>query len=1257
MLMFWKRFAKVLFVGLVLFSTLHAQTVQQRIDQGWSNLQKGNASDAEKNFSSAVNDDASSERAAIALSFLYSWQHRYSEAWAAYEKAMKASANPDALLYASLASVMVQSNSGAIDNKLVPYYTKLVDKPDSMGILSAMSRSRLGDFVRLKKDFTKSDSYYASLNTVEKWQVIGPFENISGSGYDFVYEPERNIDMNASYAARFGSSAKWFEPRNLRPDRWFDIERHFVTTDGVFYALSFVYSPQKQKVHVRMGTSGAFKVFLNDELALSCEDEYNNDLDTYICETELQSGWNKVLVKMCVWDISRNNFMLRIVDPSGNAVKGIEYSTKVNPYTAKPGASFRRVANPFEAYILQMVERYPESIEYRILLADCYLRNDRGEDGEIALRDALKRKPDCVVILDRMMEAYQRNTKRDLVVSTLEKIWSIDSTDISALEFKFNEAIRNKSYDEAERLLSVLVKVCPQEDRIIAHRISLLANQEKQSEVVDLIKSSYEKLPHNYGIAIGMATLYAQEKHDYAAARGVLQDFLSDQYSLDALNTLSEVYLQSNDLSGWERTRESMARVSNNAPGFLYKEATLYFRLEKYDEATEKVKSALECCPGAGDYYELLGDIVTKKNGEAEGLKLYKQALSCYPGYLKLREKIRGIENKKPVAALFSKFSIDSLIKTSPSVKDMPDDESVIVLDDAKTIVYPEGSDEEQYELLVKILKQEGIDQWKELNVGSNSTIEKAVSIKANGTEIRADINRGEMVFKSLQEGDFIYVRYRNYSRSPDRFFKQFSDRRFFNGRYPTVVCRLALITPKDYRIQYRCVNDTLTPRISSCDDGTMYEWRLDHQAPIRSEASMPGPDVTSKYVEISSVPSWQYIANWYCDVTNRKAKATYEIREKMQELAPSAEKLSDDEITRRVYQFITDSVRYSYVPFRQSGGTPQRARDVFITRIGDCKDVATLGISMLSCAGIKADYVLVKTNSAMMPDELPSQEFDHVIARVHLKSGMKYLDFTASNFPVGSLPSGDIDAFSLLIQRDVTKAQRIERKGLLPNTYDVKTQASVTLEGDLRVQRQTRARAGIGASYRYAFKSKGRKENEKSIVEDLSRSYPNVQLKSMKFDGLDSLSEFVNLSMEFEAPKYLSEAGAFHILKMPWLRKLNLEEEFSYTNREYPIEIGRFADSTREEINLSIPEELEPLELPKELRKSSALGEYSLKYSFNNHILKAERIFSYKVNSVSVADYVATREFVNSITKEDTRQILLGPAKPAAKPRKGGAK
>ena len=62
----------------------------------------------------------------------------------------------------------------------------------------------------VKKD-SRADTIRATLashglpNLEGKWYYAGPFDNTEGAGFDFVYPPEKSVDLKANYAGRAGA--------------------------------------------------------------------------------------------------------------------------------------------------------------------------------------------------------------------------------------------------------------------------------------------------------------------------------------------------------------------------------------------------------------------------------------------------------------------------------------------------------------------------------------------------------------------------------------------------------------------------------------------------------------------------------------------------------------------------------------------------------------------------------------------------------------------------------------------------------------------------------------------------------------------------------------------------------------------------------------------------------------------------------------------------------------------------------------------
>jgi hypothetical protein len=406
----------------------------------------------------------------------------------------------------------------------------------------------------------------------------------------------------------------------------------------------------------------------------------------------------------------------------------------------------------------------------------------------------------------------------------------------------------------------------------------------------------------------------------------------------------------------------------------------------------------------------------------------------------------------------------------------------------------------------------------------------------------------------------------------------------------------------------------------------------------------MPPLDDVGKVLHISSIANWEYLVEWYSDLARTKTRASYEIKEQVARLFDGKPNLSEEEKIEAIYHFITENIRYSSVPFRQSALTPQKARNVLVNKIGDCKDVATLCIAMLDAAGIKAHYVLVNTrNEGQNKNVLPSISFNHCLTGVETKAGVKYLDLTAYNYPFGSVPAPDVEGFSLLMKPGVKAPDYLPRHEFMSNNILRQTKITVRQDLGIAVNVHSRKIGAPGAWMRNDYRDLGQKEREKRLAESLSGDFPNVVLNKFDMENLDGLAPAVRYAYEYEVPNYVTETGQFLLLKMHWADGFGADQALSYDQRNFPYEIGwAYADSMIEEIEMALPAGYAPVDLPPSVKLTSAFADYAVNYSFAAGRLNAKRELVVKKTVVPPEAYAEFKKFYNSIVKEDARQILL---------------
>jgi hypothetical protein len=434
------------------------------------------------------------------------------------------------------------------------------------------------------------------------------------------------------------------------------------------------------------------------------------------------------------------------------------------------------------------------------------------------------------------------------------------------------------------------------------------------------------------------------------------------------------------------------------------------------------------------------------------------------------------------------------------------------------------------------------------------------------------------------------------------------------------------------------------TPALTRTADGDLYVWQSSNEPAVEQEPAMPTPGLIGKVLMISTVPSWETVVDWYADLAASRTKATFEIKEQVARLFEGKTTWTTDEKIKKIYDFVTSEIRYSSVPFRQSGIIPQKARDVLVNRIGDCKDVATLGIAMLREVGVPANYVLVRTRSLGSDDgELPSINFNHCIVAIQTEHGLRYADFTAHYHPLEALPGEDCSAWCLLIKKGTIQAQKYQPPVNAPSTVARTIEGTWDADNTLSVHQVSTYSGDAAAETRDLYVQKGQEDRKKQLASFLTADFPDVKLLTSDFTNLNNHAVDMSLDYTFRIQQYGISAGRFTAWKLPWLESFKESGLFSAEKRTYPMLLYSDMDTVSERLHITLPANSKPVDAGRKVHYSCSVADYTLDIAYANHTLTGVRRLVFKKQVVAPEEYDAFKKFASNIMKEENKQLLFG--------------
>ena len=202
----------------------------------------------------------------------------------------------------------------------------------SAALAGAVDEDQVKKLAEVLKGFDQKVNLVEHYGFLTQWKLIGPFDNKDKKGFDVVNPPETELAFDKEYDGLPGPDgkplkAKWKPLASEDEMGLFDVNKLFEKHMGAtVYTVAEFDSATAQAVEFRLGTSNAWKLWLNGE-PLFAREEYHRGmfLDQYLVRGKLKSGKNTLLLKLLQNEQTEDwaqdwSFQFRVTDFSGRAI-------------------------------------------------------------------------------------------------------------------------------------------------------------------------------------------------------------------------------------------------------------------------------------------------------------------------------------------------------------------------------------------------------------------------------------------------------------------------------------------------------------------------------------------------------------------------------------------------------------------------------------------------------------------------------------------------------------------------------------------------------------------------------------------------------------------------------------------------------------------------------------------------------------------------------------------------------------------------
>ncbi len=174
------------------------------------------------------------------------------------------------------------------------------------------------------------DKQLADYSYIKDWWIVGPFDEgylpmITNNNTQNNNKPNKFYDVKESFFESLnGNIIRWQRPfENEHGDVDLSKIIDSIRKNASVFAVTYVHSPIDQRVNLSFGVASGARIWINNDLVWSKKQKTGYKRDAFSVSTQLQEGWNTLLVKVYIFRNASWKFSLRILDDAGLTIPNL----------------------------------------------------------------------------------------------------------------------------------------------------------------------------------------------------------------------------------------------------------------------------------------------------------------------------------------------------------------------------------------------------------------------------------------------------------------------------------------------------------------------------------------------------------------------------------------------------------------------------------------------------------------------------------------------------------------------------------------------------------------------------------------------------------------------------------------------------------------------------------------------------------------------------------------------------------------------
>jgi transglutaminase-like putative cysteine protease len=453
----------------------------------------------------------------------------------------------------------------------------------------------------------------------------------------------------------------------------------------------------------------------------------------------------------------------------------------------------------------------------------------------------------------------------------------------------------------------------------------------------------------------------------------------------------------------------------------------------------------------------------------------------------------------------------------------------------------------------------------------------------------------------------------------------------------PVARAEYVLVTPRSRTLYF---NEPTVPGLQRTvvdqGDQRVYHFvALDVPAIEGEPLQPPWPEVLP-HVSVSTFRTWDEMGRWYWGLVKDQFVPDDEVRRRAEALTAGMK--DDPSKVRAVYDYVVQNTRYVALEFGIHGYKPYRCAQIFARGFGDCKDKATLIVTMLGALGIKATPVIVRTDLKGDVESSPATlaAFDHMIA--YVPSLDLYLDGTAEYTGSTELPAMDRSAIALQVNEGEAKLVRLPDPPAAASVEARTVDATLAADGSGQLDWHAETSGVDAAEWRVRFHAASTRSQR--VQQLIDASHPGAAVTSVEASDLENVEGKVALHARARVPVLARAEG--DALAVPLGREEHMIRDYApMTARRLDVRSpSRWTE--QDDVTIHLPPGAKVRSVPAAAQAAGPFGSYAFEVQATGNVVRARTTVTLSQTRVPARDYPAFRAWCAEVDRQLGQRAMV---------------